>query len=524
MEATATGHARRAQAAAGEAQARAEVAGVLADMLSDLEAWAAENEWRRCRAALAAQEREIGELHAEVAALTKERDLELEHNRARAAEAKAIRETFVTELWALSKQLKSSAAAEKKLKHAEREQSQLAKVQRELDACQRELRQLQGGGVAGAAASVHAAHRQVDPPETVIAWIQSALGGKKWKKDAERYGLQLCQAGQTSIFAVTRMSATHLRDLGLTPAHATLVSSMPPPNSPVSAFAAPFLVLEDKALLKMFSFLTANNVLGAAQVCRPFLTRVDALFGMGSNVVTAAPRAQPTPPASQRLMGADAGGPTSGGRQGGATTDATSGGGVGPKVGLSAALATQIAAKLNVTEMKGIIQMTERIKKLEAFNGQLNEAKEDVESRLQATESVKEFLVTKLKDTEMALKRTIDGANETARQHQADQEVINFLDSRVQDLERQLKTALVERDSLRDNLNSTEETTKNQVKTLEDMLHWEQERSAKQEAEAKSQKKLLVKEVKALRVQLSQMTTERDAYKQQARTLQLRAS
>ena len=32
----------------------------------------------------------------------------------------------------------------------------------------------------------------------------------------------------------------------------------------------------------------------------------------------------------------------------------------------------------------------------------------------------------------VALKRTIDSANETARQHQADQEVINFLDSRVQ--------------------------------------------------------------------------------------------
>ena len=47
-------------------------------------------------------------------------------------------------------------------------------------------------------------------------------------------------------------------------------------------------------------------------------------------------------------------------------------------------------------------------------------------------------------------------------------------------------------------------------------------RSGKQESEAKSQKKLLVKEVKALRIQLSQMTTERDAYKHQTHQLQLR--
>ena len=40
-----------------------------------------------------------------------------------------------------------------------------------------------------------------------------------------------------------------------------------------------------------------------------------------------------------------------------------------------------------------------------------------------ATESVKDFLVEKLKDTELVLKKTIDNANEAARQHQADQEV-----------------------------------------------------------------------------------------------------
>ena len=55
-----------------------------------------------------------------------------------------------------------------------------------------------------------------------------------------------------------------------------------------------------------------------------------------------------------------------------------------------------------------------------------------------------------------------------------------------------------------------------------DLLAHERRARAEAEGESKAQKKLLVKEVKALRIQLSQMTTERDAYKQQARSLQLR--
>lgn len=52
--------------------------------------------------------------------------------------------------------------------------------------------------------------------------------------------------------------------------------------------------------------------------------------------------------------------------------------------------------------------------------------------RLQGTESVKEFLVAKLKETEAALKRSLDEKGLTLRQSASDQEVISFLDSRTQ--------------------------------------------------------------------------------------------
>lgn len=50
----------------------------------------------------------------------------------------------------------------------------------------------------------------------------------------------------------------------------------------------------------------------------------------------------------------------------------------------------------------------------------------------QGTESVKEFLVSKLKETEAALKRSLDEKGLTLRQSASDQEVISFLDSRTQ--------------------------------------------------------------------------------------------
>lgn len=45
---------------------------------------------------------------------------------------------------------------------------------------------------------------------------------------------------------------------------------------------------------------------------------------------------------------------------------------------------------------------------------------------------MKEFLLAKLKDTEAALKRSLDEKGLTLRQSASDQEVISFLDSRTQ--------------------------------------------------------------------------------------------
>ncbi|CAM9874482.1 unnamed protein product [Ectocarpus sp. 12 AP-2014] len=91
-----------------------------------------------------------------------------------------------------------------------------------------------------------------------------------------------------------------------------------------------------------------------------------------------------------------------------------------------------LSKRLTTVEMKGIIQLTERGRRMEARAGALQAEKEDLFARLQGTESVKEFLVAKLKDTEAALKRSLDEKGLTLRQSASDQEVISFLDSRTQ--------------------------------------------------------------------------------------------
>lgn len=126
----------------------------------------------------------------------------------------------------------------------------------------------------------------------------------------------------SSLERAHQLSAAQLRERGLPPAHATLIAAAPLPGSPLSEYAAPLMVVEDKALLKIFSFLDAGSVLSTALVCRPFFTRVDGLFGMQSSIVS-----NPTPASDAKSRA-------------GSVTDAAAGSAAATEVkgGLTAAL------------------------------------------------------------------------------------------------------------------------------------------------------------------------------------------
>merc|ERR1712194_656776 len=96
--------------------------------------------------------------------------------------------------------------------------------------------------------------------------------------------------------------------------------------------------------------------------------------------------------------------------------------------GLTASMANSMTSKLSPSELSVIISMTEKISRIAA-------EREDLAARLEGTEAVKEFLISKVRDAETGLAKKDSESLAIIQQSASDQEVISFLDGRVQGLE-----------------------------------------------------------------------------------------
>ena len=238
------------------------------------------------------------------------------------------------------------------------------------------------------------------------------------------------------------------------------------------------VTLEDKLVLKVFSFLTAWGVLASAQADRAFFARVDKLFGMGSAV------------AGKLKAG-----------------DRKRANGRSPPPGaagsLSAETAAAIASKLNAGEIKGIIALDQRAKRLDGECAMLKAEKEDLKAALEGAEGVKDFLGAKLRDAEETLKAAFE-ADETQRsQRRSDQEVINFLDARVRDLEAEAAGLRSRRDTVEADLGRDRDAAVKQLAHVVASRDADLDERDRADKANREQKRLLVKEVKALRAQLA---------------------
>ena len=265
-------------------------------------------------------------------------------------------------------------------------------------------------------------------------------------------------------------------------------------DAPATAKApkASLTTLEDKLVLKVFSFLTAWGVLASAQSDVPFFRRVDKLFGMGSAVAA-------------RLREKDAAAATAGHRRRGAPSTSANGRSPPPSASasLSAETAAAIASKLNAAEIKGIIALDQRAKRLDGECALLKAEKDDLKAALEGTERVKDFLAEKLRDAEETLKAALEADEATRSQRRSDQEVINFLDAKVRDLEVECGDLRARRDGVEADLRRDRDAALKQLAHLEtSKAAADADRDAR-DSQAKEQKKLLVKEVKALRAQLA---------------------
>lgn len=330
--------------------------------------------------------------------------------------------------------------------------------------------------------------------------------------------------------------------------------------TPETAVADVAVVLEEKEddvpnlveidmeiLMNIFGYLDAMDILNTAQINIEMYTRVDSIFGIAEDghampqptpakpsAPAPAPKAPPSsaapnvakpPPAPQKPAPAPAADTGSGmglfssilqprnpnAPRPNAAPPAKAG---RPQL-MNGNLAKSMASKLSDAELAAIISMTDKLSKLDKEVNILRNEKEALTAKLDGTENVKKFLIAKVRDVEVKLKQQEDEDVKITNQVASDQEVIAFLDSRVQELERSTEEVTTERVLAQSELDSLKVSSSKRAIMLNDMLKYERERLREEESEWKATKKVLVKEVKSCRAQILALQAERDGFKEQ---------
>jgi CII-binding regulator of phage lambda lysogenization HflD len=327
--------------------------------------------------------------------------------------------------------------------------------------------------------------------------------------------------------------------------------------------------LNMKVLTEIFEFLDAVEILNTAQINITMFSRVDALFGFSdaeqgeqppaaaaaeappaviSTTATIAalppsapaalgraPLASPTGPADAKMPAqpvsssppaAAAAAGVNAPRRGGifSLLQARGSGGLVARRGaaagtsdqpLTAAMTDSMVSKLNDKELSAIFSLTEKLHQREKAVATLTAEKEELAGKLDGTEALKEFLISKVRDVEQSLHKSQEDEMKVAQQISSDQEVIAFLDGRVQQLERDIKSLSDEKKNIAEKMSNLQTQNDKKIEVLGDMLQFERERVSENEREWKATKKLLVKEIKSCRAQLLALQAERDGFREQ---------
>jgi len=267
------------------------------------------------------------------------------------------------------------------------------------------------------------------------------------------------------------------------------------------------LSLEDSDILLIFSFLSANEVLAVTHLCRGTFKRVDKIFGIGSEVI------QPDwPDRLTTVQEMEA-------RRKSIKSIAATPSSSGAWRGLTVPMADAMTEKLSEPEMAVIISMMGELKRQSSEIDTLKSREADLEKHLRSTEEVKDFLVTKLHDAEVALKSSMGEYAALNKQTQSDKEVMRYMDIRtleLEDMNHDLTHRCDRLEAALDLQRGTHDSLQNHLKA-----EVENERAKLYDLEStfKAQKKVLVKEVKSLRTTLSTTTRELHQYKSQVYTI-----
>jgi len=178
-------------------------------------------------------------------------------------------------------------------------------------------------------------------------------------------------------------------------------------------------------------------------------------------------------------------------------------------------MANSMASKLTPAELSIILRMRERLQQCEADANKWRLEKEDAVANLDSVKAVKEFLVTRVRDTEKLVEVQKEEMKQIQKKNLEDQEVIVYLDERVKDLERRMENMKVNEEATKKESMQLVQKHEKKVMVLSDMLQFEREQTAANESEWKIAKKLLVKEVKSCRARLVGLEAELEGCRQQ---------
>lgn len=178
------------------------------------------------------------------------------------------------------------------------------------------------------------------------------------------------------------------------------------------------------------------------------------------------------------------------------------------EIKLNAAMASSMASKLTPAELSIILRMRERLQKCEADAIKYRQEKEDVTANLKSVEAVKEFLVTKVRDTEKLVKDKDEEMKRVKSKALTDQEVISFLDEKVKRLEKEVNDLKSNEHATRKEAHDMVSKNEKKVVVLTDMLRFERQQISANEKEWKAAKKVLIKEVKNCRARIVALEAE----------------
>jgi len=543
-----------------ELEIKVEVSCLLGDLVSDVEAWWSEVELQKSRRELLVSVSLLQKLSLRVKTLEADKTRLLEQLSEVRERAVDVRDKFAVDI---SKVLTESRRVEK-MKKALKEAEVALKEERKANT----LLAASSGGALTTAIGARGA-------PAVVAIAAQAAGAEA----ANTVDASSSSSSSSSSFSSSPATANNSSLAVPAPepseavvSEAATLSSPLPPSPSSSSSSRPRqrkCLLSDVAdllLLNIFSFLQTGEVLGTAQANRFIFQRVDGLFGIDSKL----PQLSWGERFPSVLGNEDGGGEEGGGGAADPSSSSSSaspasvandgksiaassagGGGVGgvgmwlgnrlqdvvakagaalqnlgpasasdaSNVVLSKEALEAMSKKLSGSEYRQVVAVNELAKKLVVEAERLAREKEEQIARCTSTETVRDFLVTKLRSAEIALKTALHECIQLKKQASADGEVISYLDIRGQELEGQTQ----ELENIKNHLTAslalhTHTHTHTHAEMAKEVREWKG-KWEEGESSFKAQKKVLVKEVKALRQSLEMVSAERNVYASQIKAM-----